>query len=77
VPLPVRRIVIHQQIIGVLSSLRQGLHGFFVRLRNCLQRDGLSPVTHPDQDAADVEVGIFGGNEDNFGGVTRVPGTLQ
>ena len=75
--LPVRRIVIHQHIIGVISSLRQALHGFFVRLRNCVQRDALSPVTHPDQAAGDVEVGVLGGNEDYFGGVTCVPGTLQ
>ena len=36
VSLSVGRIVIDENVIGMLSSLREALQRFFVRLRNCV-----------------------------------------
>ena len=72
----VGRVVVQKNIIGSLSSLRQALHGLFIRLGNCAKRHRLPSMTHSDQDAPDIQVGVLGRNEDYFRGVACVPSVL-
>jgi hypothetical protein len=75
--LSIRGIVVDEQVISVLSSFWQAFQGFFVRVGNRGEGDRLPSVTHSDQEAPDIQIRVFSGNESYFRGVTCIPGALQ
>ena len=76
-PSSIGRVVVNEKVVRVSSSLRQTLHGFFIRLWNRTERYSLSASAHPDDYAACVELRVFGGNEQHLCCVTCFAGALQ
>ena len=71
-PLSIWCIVIDKHIIRMLSSFSEALQGLFVRLRNCPQWHRLPAKAHSAQDAPNIQVGVFRGDEYDFRSVACV-----
>jgi hypothetical protein len=72
-----RRVVIDDQIIGMVMNLGKVMRGFRIGSDYTRNRYRLAASTHANQNSPHIQICIFGGNKENLGIVTGRLGLIE